>query len=46
MSDKPKNVGDKDLPTPRPKLPDGWEQLELPMSNGHTRVITRKRQPR
>lgn len=42
MNDKPIEKGSKDLPPKRPKLPDGWEQLELPMPNGHTRVITRR----
>jgi len=45
MNDKPEQTKQGDKPKFKPQLPKGWEQLELPMDGGHTRVITRKRQP-
>jgi hypothetical protein len=46
MSNQRKPEEQSDMPKFKPRLPEGWEQLELPMDGGHIRVITRKTQPR
>lgn len=45
MNDKPKLPKDLKVEDIKLKLPPGWVQLELPMPDGHTRVITQKRPP-